>query len=285
MELPILREKGTLTLQEINAQRQSLSQIPIALIHIAPPFLNTDPTHARRLPVHVGTYPMMPFGNTRLHVVLTRFPCKGWRRSVTARHLSRHPATRINVRTALLTGAVACSCYLFAVRSSIVAGQDFLSQAALKDESRRAHSVASLTRLRALQASLEQANQEAKRAQHQTYVAEFQRMHERYGRNSDGTRKAVAAASAPAPTATAAAASDAASSGPTGAESSSATAAAAPTSSANEQPEAAPVASGAPELSSSSSSSSSSGETKVAATVKEDATAATPAAMAEAGSA
>jgi hypothetical protein len=187
----------------------------------------------------------------------------------------------MNVGTAVLTGAVACCLCLFAVRSSIVAGQDFLSQAALKDESRRAHSVASLTRLRALQASLEQANQEAKRAQHQTYVAEFQRMQERYGRNSDGTRKVVAAAAAPAPTSTAAAtASDIASSGPTGADSSSAAAAAAPTSSANEKPEAAPVASGAPEL-----SSSSSGESKVQATAKEDANAATPAAIAEAGSA
>lgn len=81
-----------------------------------------------------------------------------------------------------------------AVRSGITVGTDFLAEAAAKDESRRNMSVASLTRLRALQASLEKDAAEAKRAQHALYVAEYSRLHERYGRNMDGSRKANAPA-------------------------------------------------------------------------------------------
>ena len=70
----------------------------------------------------------------------------------------------------------------------------FLGAAAAKDHARRDMSMASLARLKALQNSLERDTAEAVKTQHNLYVLEYQRMHDRLGRNMDGSRKSTTVA-------------------------------------------------------------------------------------------
>lgn len=65
----------------------------------------------------------------------------------------------------------------------------FLAAASAKDIARRDLSIASLSRLKSLQVSLERDTAEAVKTQHNLYVLEYQRMHDRLGRNMDGSRK------------------------------------------------------------------------------------------------
>lgn len=91
-----------------------------------------------------------------------------------------------SLRSLLLCSPSLCAC---SVTSTLAHCSSFFTAASLKDESRREHRIASLSRLKALQASLDTEVAEAKRMQHNMYVAEFARMHEKYGRNIDGTKK------------------------------------------------------------------------------------------------
>ena len=87
-----------------------------------------------------------------------------------------------------------CASSRCAVQSCLSSSSSFLGAAAAKDLARRDMSMASLARLKALQNSLERDTAEAVKTQHNLYVLEYQRMHDRLGRNMDGSRKSTTVA-------------------------------------------------------------------------------------------